>query len=72
MAASAMATFNRAKRRAFWRMVFLRAVTTSWAMTFQWPGRVTVPAPSAQKSAILVWSGVRVDLSSAPKAFTSL
>ena len=35
MAASAMATFNRAKRRAFCCRVFPRAVATSWAMTFQ-------------------------------------
>jgi hypothetical protein len=40
--------------------------------TFQSPGGVTVPAPSAQKSAISVRSSVRLDPTAAPNPFTSL
>src|SRR5262245_36664501 len=40
-------------------------------MTFQWPGGVAVPGPSAQNSAICVWSAVRDALSIAPSALTS-
>src|SRR6266542_2729827 len=42
------------------------------AMTFQCPGGVTVPLPSAQNLAIAVCSGVRVALSARPSSFVSL
>ncbi len=41
-------------------------------MRFQWPGGVTVPAPSAQNQAMIVCSGVRFELSARPSALTSL
>src|SRR5881394_1098299 len=44
----------------------------SRAMTFQWPGGVTVPPPSAQNLAIAVCSGVRVALSARPSSFVRL
>ena len=42
------------------------------ATRFQWPGGVAVPAPSAQKRAIRVCSGVRAPLVSRPRRLTSL
>ena len=45
--------------------------TNSWAMRFQWPGGVSVPAPSAQNCAIRDCSGVREEPTAAPNALTS-
>src|SRR5437879_5733615 len=72
MAASAMARFNNANNRAFSSRVLPRTALMSWAMLFQWPGGVSVPAPSAQKRAIWDWSAVRVELVLAPSSLTSL
>src|SRR5437867_13018592 len=41
-------------------------------MRFQWPGGVSVPAPSAQKRAMVDCSAVRVELVAAPSCLTSL
>src|SRR5438093_11946824 len=72
MAASAMAILSRANKRAFCASVLPEAALMSWAMLFQWPGGVSVPAPSAQKRAIWDWSAVRVELVFAPSSLTSL
>src|SRR5437899_1747616 len=72
MAASAMARFNNANKRAFSSRVLRAAALMSCAMLFQWPGGVSVPAPSAQKRAIWDWSAVRVEMVFAPSCFTSL
>src|SRR5438034_3051176 len=68
IAASAIARFNKAKRRAFSSRLFPSAVPTSCAMLFRWPGGVSVPAPSAQNRAICDWSGVRVEPDAGPRA----
>src|SRR5688500_13911610 len=62
IAASAMATFSMANRRAFSERVLPSDVATAAAMTFRWPPGVAVPAPLAQNKAMLVWSAVRVVL----------
>src|SRR5438128_5436821 len=72
IAASAIAMFKRANKRAFSSSVLPRAAPISCAMLFQWPGGVSVPAPSAQKRAIWDWSAVRVELVLAPSSLTSL
>src|SRR5689334_19458307 len=72
IAASAIAMFSNAKRRAFCSRVFPTAALTSWAMLFQCPGGVSVPPPSAQNNAICVWSAVRAEFTAAPSALTSL
>src|SRR5438132_5218801 len=71
MAASAIAMFKSAKSRAFCSNVLCCAAPTICAMLFQWPGGVSVPAPSAQKLAIVLCSSVRVEPTFAPSAFTS-
>src|SRR5918996_1209205 len=60
MNASAWAVLSAAKRRAESSTSRSASGTSSSAIWFQWPGGVTVPAPSAQKSAIARCSGVRV------------
>src|SRR5437879_1198562 len=72
MAASAMAMFNSANIRADSASDSPCEIASFWAVSFQWPGGVTVPAPSAQNRAICVWSGVRTVLLAAPKSLTSL
>ncbi len=72
MPASASAIPSSAKRRAFWIRVRFWESEKPRAMRNQWPGRVAVPSPSAQKRAICVWSAVRVVLSTLPSDFTSL
>src|SRR4051794_26193149 len=49
MPASARAMLSRANRRALSASALPRCRATSWAMRFQCPGGVTVPASSAQK-----------------------
>ena len=56
--ASASAVFSTAKTRAAWAVSSLKARTRPSAISFQWPGGVKVPGPSAQKSAIARCSGV--------------
>ena len=72
MAASAIAMFSSAKRRAFWSMVLPERTASPCAIVFQCPGGVSVPAPSAQNRAIVSWSDVRADPRAAPRALTSL
>ena len=71
MAASAIAMFKSANNLAFSSSVVPRAAAIICAMLFQWPGGVSVPAPSAQNKAISVWSSVRVEPTSAPSSLTS-
>jgi hypothetical protein len=52
MKASAWAVLSAAKRPAVKIVDRCTPLTRSSAMTFQWPGGVTVPAPSAQRLAI--------------------
>src|SRR5262245_5616795 len=61
--ASARLMFRCAKSRAFSARELRRSRAIVWAMRFQWPGGVTVPASSAQKCAISVCSFVRRALS---------
>ena len=62
IAASAMAMFNKANSLAFSSSVLpWSAPPIIRAILFQWPGGVSVPAPSAQNKAISVCSAVRVD-----------
>src|SRR5688572_26509465 len=72
IAASASAMFSTAKSRAFCSSVRPCCALTSCAITFQWPGGVTVPAPSAQNLAISVSSRVRVALVADPISFVWL
>src|ERR1700751_4544841 len=64
--------FRRANRRAFCSIVLPRWAATSRAITFQWPGGVTVPAPSAQKKTDAVCSAVRPLLSFEPNCLVKL
>jgi len=68
MAASAMAMFNKANNLAFSSSVLPCAAAIICAILFQWPGGVSVPAPSAQNNAIWVWSCVRVEPTAAPSS----
>src|SRR5262245_9393600 len=72
IAASARVILWRANRRAFCASVLSRCPATIRAIEFQWPGGVSVPAPSAQNNAICDCSAVRADPTAAPSAFTSL
>src|ERR1051325_492860 len=72
MAASAIAMFKSANKRALSSKVLPRSAAMPCAMLFQWPGGVSVPPPSAQNRAISDWSAVRVDPTAAPNALTSL
>ena len=72
MPASASAMFRSANSRAFSSSVVPIAAATSCAMTFQWPGGVTVPAPSAQNLAIAVCSSERDALETEPRSFVRL
>src|SRR5687767_11579203 len=72
IAASASAMFRSANSRAFCSSVRPCCPLTSCAITFQCPGGVTVPAPSAQNLAISVSSSVRVALVADPSAFVWL
>src|SRR4030095_426132 len=72
MAASAMAMFNKANSLAFSPSVLPCAAAMICAILFQWPGGVSVPAPSAQNKAISVCSSVRVEPVVAPSSVTSL
>src|SRR5262245_9070167 len=71
MAASASAMFMSAKRRALSASAVPRSVLTCCAMRFQCPGGVSVPAPSAQNSAMSSCSAVRADPTAAPSNLTS-
>jgi hypothetical protein len=70
--ASARATLSWAKMRALSRMLLLEILAAVDAISFQCPGGVYVPLPSAQKRAIWVCSEVRVVELSAPYSLTSL
>src|SRR6266568_4032754 len=72
MAASAMAMFNKANSLAFSSSVLPCPAAIICAILFQWPGGVSVPAPSAQNKAIWVCSSVRVEPTAAPSSLTSL
>ena len=63
--------FSRANSRAFSASDVPRSRATCAAISFQWPGGVAVPAPSAQKWAISVCSAVRERLPAAPRSLTS-
>src|SRR5207247_1805439 len=52
MALSAMAMFSAANRRASSASVSWRPAATCPTISFQWPGGVSVPPPSAQNRAI--------------------
>src|SRR5207244_7258869 len=70
---SARPMFTNAKRRAFSCKLRFRASEMCSAISFQWPGGVTLwPGTSAQKWAYRVWSGVRVVLSRAPRLLVRL
>src|SRR4030095_11384197 len=71
MAASAVAMFNKANNLAFSSSRLPRASPRACAMLFQWPGGVSVPAPSAQNKAIWLCSSVRVEPTAAPSSLTS-
>src|SRR6185436_19255843 len=71
MAASAIAMFMSANNLAFSSIVVPCDAPIICAMLFQWPGGVSVPAPSAQNKAISVWSAVRVEPTAAPSCLTS-
>src|SRR6266496_4851321 len=71
MAASAMAMFNKANNLAFSSSVLPRAAEIVCAILFQWPGGVSVPAPSAQNKALSVCSSVRGEPTAAPSSLTS-
>ena len=58
--------------RAFSLSVLPSAAATVCAILLKWPVGCEVPPPLAQKRAVLVWSAVRVALSTAPMALTSL
>lgn len=66
-----MATSSIANSRAVSTSESPRASATCAAMPFQCPGGVAVPAPSAQKRAISVCSGVRTELFAFPRACTA-
>src|SRR5438093_13787054 len=66
-----MAMFNKPNSLAFSSSVLPCAAPIICAILFQWPGGVSVPAPSAQNRAICVWSEVRVELVAAPSCLTS-
>src|SRR5215472_10532899 len=72
MAASAIEILSSANSRALSSTEFPRAAAIVCAITFQWPGGVSVPAPSDQNRAISVWSGVRRELVLAPSVIVRL
>src|SRR5215210_825464 len=71
MAASATVIDRRANRRAFSCRLRARSRERPLAIVIQCPGGVSVPAPSAQKRAICVWSAVRFGLLTRPIRLTS-
>src|SRR5439155_23771768 len=72
IAASAMAMFNKANSLAFSSRVLPRPAAIICAILFQWPGGVSVLAPSAQNKAVWDLSFVRVEPTAATSALTSL
>src|SRR5947208_14747856 len=72
IAASAMAMFNKPNSLAFSSSVLPCAAPIICAILFQWPGGVSVPAPSAQNKGSRGWCSVRVEPTTSPSSLTPL